>query len=108
MTGRRSGAPAGPIPVTGAEPHLPYDRPPLSKQVLAGSWEPDATMLAPVGASIDGLEADWRLGSPATGLDLSDRRVELANGDSVSFDGLVLATGASVRRLPGQPDLPGI
>jgi NADPH-dependent 2,4-dienoyl-CoA reductase/sulfur reductase-like enzyme len=104
----REGGYDGRITVIGAEDHLPYDRPPLSKQVLAGSWEPDATILAPVGASIDGLEAEWRLGHPAAGLDLADRRVDLAGGDSVRFDGLVIATGASVRRLPGQPDLPGI
>ena len=98
----------GRITAVGAEPHLPYDRPPLSKQVLAGTWEPESTMLAPVGASIDGLDVDWRLGSAASSLDLAARRVELADGTSVDFDGLVVATGASVRTLPGQPGLPGI
>jgi NADPH-dependent 2,4-dienoyl-CoA reductase/sulfur reductase-like enzyme len=98
----------GRITAVGAEAHLPYDRPPLSKQVLAGAWEPDATMLAPVGASIEGLDVEWRLGSAATGLDLARRRVDLADGTAVDFDGLVIATGASVRHLPGQPHLPGI
>jgi 3-phenylpropionate/trans-cinnamate dioxygenase ferredoxin reductase subunit len=98
----------GRITAIGAEAHLPYDRPPLSKQVLSGKWEPGSTMLAPVGASIDGLDVDWRLGSAAASLDLAARRVELEDETAVDFDGLVVATGASVRTLPGQPDLPGI
>ena len=104
----REGGFDGRITAVGAEPHLPYDRPPLSKQVLAGTWTPDNTMLAPVGASIEGLDVQWRLGQPATALDLGARRVELADGASIAFDGLVIATGASVRTLPGQPELAGI
>ncbi|MEY2457063.1 MAG: hypothetical protein QOK06_2157, partial [Acidimicrobiaceae bacterium] len=98
----------GRITAIGAETHLPYDRPPLSKQVLAGTWEPASTMLAPVGASIEGLDVEWRLGRAATGLDLAQRRIDLADGTTVAFDALVVATGASVRTLAGQPDLPGI
>ncbi|MEY2438339.1 MAG: hypothetical protein QOJ67_2727 [Acidimicrobiaceae bacterium] len=98
----------GRITAVGAETSLPYDRPPLSKQVLAGTWHPDQTTLAPVGASIDDLRVDWRLGQTATSLDLGARRVTLADGTSLGFDGLVIATGASVRTLAGQPVLPGI
>jgi NADPH-dependent 2,4-dienoyl-CoA reductase/sulfur reductase-like enzyme len=89
----------GRIVVVGAEPHLPYDRPPLSKQVLIGAMEPGHTAL--LGPRDAGLDVDWRLGSAATALDLHERRLTLADGGEVAFDGLVLATGARVRALPG-------
>jgi len=93
----------GSITFVGEEAHRPYDRPPLSKQVLAGEWGADQ-----VGLAHAEVEADWLLGTPATGLDLGTREVALADGTTVPYDGLVIATGASVRRLPGQPDLPGV
>jgi NADPH-dependent 2,4-dienoyl-CoA reductase/sulfur reductase-like enzyme len=96
------------ITVVGDEAHRPYDRPPLSKQILAGTWAHDRLPLTAVGVDVDDLGVEWRLGSPATGLDLAGRRVALADGTHVAFDGLVLATGARVRRLPGQPDLAGL
>jgi 3-phenylpropionate/trans-cinnamate dioxygenase ferredoxin reductase component len=98
----------GRITVIGDEAHLPYDRPPLSKQVLAGSWEADQTALTPVMGSLDDLDLDWRLGATATGLDLDAREVRLAGGERVTFDGLVIATGASPRRLPGTDHLRGV
>jgi NADPH-dependent 2,4-dienoyl-CoA reductase/sulfur reductase-like enzyme len=98
----------GTVTVIGDELHLPYDRPPLSKQVLAGAWSTEQAMLQPVGASYDELDVEWRLGVRATGLDLGARQVALDDGTTVGFDGLVIATGASVRRLPGQPHLAGI
>ena len=98
----------GTITVVGAEPHLPYDRPPLSKQILAGTWEADRLPLTPIGKEIDALDVDWRLGVAASGLDLNDRHVELADGTRVAYDGLVIATGAAVRTLPGQPKLEGL
>ena len=52
----------GRITVIGDEPHLPYDRPPLSKQVLAGKWDADDIALRPVGRTLDDLDLDWRLG----------------------------------------------
>jgi NADPH-dependent 2,4-dienoyl-CoA reductase/sulfur reductase-like enzyme len=88
-----------------AEEGEPYDRPPLSKQVLAGTWEPADARL-PV--RTDELEVDWERGQRATGLDLTERRVALADGRSIPFDGLVLATGASPRRLPGTEGLGGV
>ena len=90
----------------GAEPHAPYDRPPLSKQILRGEWEPERIALARGG--IDAFGAELHLGVRATSLDASARRVQLANGESVAFDGLVIATGASPRRLPNQPPLDGV
>ena len=94
----------GRLVVIGEESEKPYDRPPLSKEVLAGKWDPERTQL--LRAEDEGLEVDWRLGRAAAGLDLAGRRVALAGGGSVAFDGLVLATGAFARRLPGT--LPGI
>jgi NADPH-dependent 2,4-dienoyl-CoA reductase/sulfur reductase-like enzyme len=97
----------GRLTVVGAEPHLPYDRPPLSKKVLAGEWDPDRIVLRKPGA-VDELGLELRLGTPATGLDVDARRVHLADGDAVPYDALVIATGATPRRLPGQPVLPGV
>jgi len=99
---------SGTITVIGEEPHLPYDRPPLSKDVLQGTWEIDRLPLNAVGVDVHDVGIDWRLGVAAHGLDLAGRRVELADGSDVAFDGLVIATGARVRTLPGQPDLAGI
>jgi NADPH-dependent 2,4-dienoyl-CoA reductase/sulfur reductase-like enzyme len=102
----REGGFSGSLTVIGAEPHLPYDRPPLSKHILAGTWALDRLPLAAVG--VDHMDVEWRLGVPARALDLDARRVELEDGSAVSFDGLVIATGSRVRTLPGQPDLAGI
>jgi NADPH-dependent 2,4-dienoyl-CoA reductase/sulfur reductase-like enzyme len=88
------------VVVIGAEPHRPYDRPPLSKKLLSGEWEPDRIHLRQPDV-FDDLDVEWRLGSAATGLDLASRRVSLADGSSVDFDGLVIATGATPRRLEG-------
>jgi NADPH-dependent 2,4-dienoyl-CoA reductase/sulfur reductase-like enzyme len=96
----------GTIVAVGAEPHLPYDRPPLSKELLAGTVEPDDILLRKQG--VDDLDVDWRLGTPATALDVAGRTLTLADGSHVAFDGVVLATGSTPRRLPGQPDLDGV
>ncbi len=98
----------GTVTVIGDEPHSPYDRPPLSKQVLSGAWEPDRIGLTVAGdGGIDGLDLDWRLGQRATALDLTGKRLTLANEDEVAYDGLVIATGATPRSLPGVP-VPGL
>lgn len=94
----------GAITLIGAEPHLPYDRPPLSKKLLAGEWEPDRILLRPPEA-IDELGLDLRLGVPAVALDPDARAVELADGTTVPYRGLVIATGSTPRRLPGQDDV---
>ncbi|MEV4603744.1 FAD-dependent oxidoreductase [Amycolatopsis sp. NPDC049253] len=90
----------GRLTLIGAESHAPYDRPPLSKQVLLGSWEPDRLALRPPGSYAE-LGLDTRFGRQATGLDLSGRRVRLDDGTAVAFDALVIATGVRPRRLPG-------
>lgn len=87
----------GTLTLVGAESHPPYDRPPLSKQVLAGDWEPDRLVLA--SSADDELDLRWRLGAEALGLDVAARRLELSGGDHIDWDGLVIATGARPRRL---------
>lgn len=90
---------SGRVTVVGAEGHLPYDRPPLSKQVLSGAWEPERIVLRKAD-QMGGLDVEWRLGGAATALDLDARRIALASGDHLGFDGLVLATGTVPKRLP--------
>jgi 3-phenylpropionate/trans-cinnamate dioxygenase ferredoxin reductase component len=96
----------GRIVAIGAEPHLPYDRPPLSKELLRGDWEPDQLVLRKQG--VDDLDLDWRLDARAVALHTAAREVELYDGERVAFDGLVIATGASPRRLANQPNLAGL
>jgi len=103
---RRDGF-AGTLTVIGDEPHSPYDRPPLSKQILSGKWGPDRAPLADQDA-LDGLDADWRLGVRASALDLDARHVTLADGTSVAFDGVVIATGARCRTIAGTEGLGGV
>jgi NADPH-dependent 2,4-dienoyl-CoA reductase/sulfur reductase-like enzyme/ferredoxin len=92
---RREGF-AGPLTLVGDEPDEPYDRPPLSKQVLDG-WVPAQRTALPEPA---GLDAQWRLGVAATGLDLDGKQVHLANGDEVGFDRLLITTGVRPRPWP--------
>ncbi|MDQ1430747.1 MAG: hypothetical protein QOF40_1349 [Actinomycetota bacterium] len=96
----------GRVVLVGAEPHLPYDRPPLSKQLLAGEWEPQELALRR--APYDELEVELRLGVRATALDAAARELTLDGGERLSFDGALLATGAAPRTLPGTPELDGI
>jgi NADPH-dependent 2,4-dienoyl-CoA reductase/sulfur reductase-like enzyme len=92
---RRSGF-AGELTVVGEEPHAPYNRPPLTKTALRDG--PDASALALPKA--DDLDVSWALGVTATGLDTTRREVLLGTGETLAFDGLVIAAGASARRLP--------
>ncbi|MFE3634410.1 NAD(P)/FAD-dependent oxidoreductase [Streptomyces sp. NPDC059168] len=84
---------AGSLTMIGDEPYEPYDRPPLSKAVLLGKASPHHTEL-PHRREID---AKWRLGVAATGLDLAGKRVRLADGDEVEYDRLLIATGVRAR-----------
>ena len=97
----------GRITLLGAEAEVPYDRPPLSKKMLTGEFDAERVRLRPA-AEIAGLELDMRLGVVATGLDTAARRVLLAGGEQVAYDGLVIATGASPKSFPGQPALEGV
>src|SRR5262245_51952385 len=90
----------GELTLIGDEPHRPYDRPPLSKQLLQGTLEPEDTFFR----RKDGygaLSLDMRLGVRATSLDLRARRVALGDGTFADYDRLIIATGARPRMLPG-------
>jgi 3-phenylpropionate/trans-cinnamate dioxygenase ferredoxin reductase component len=102
----RRGGYDGALTLIGDEQHLPYDRPPLSKQILAGTWEPDRLALCGEG-ELGALGADLLFGRSAVGLDVASRQVLLDGGDRIDFDGLVIATGVTPRRLPGA-DLAGV
>ncbi|GAB2962233.1 NAD(P)/FAD-dependent oxidoreductase [Amycolatopsis acidiphila] len=97
----------GRISLVGDEPALPYDRPPLSKEVLSGVWLPERVQLRD-DAAIAGLEPDLRLGTAAIGADVRDRSIALADGSRLPHDELVVATGVRPRRLPGTDDVPGV
>lgn len=94
----------GPITLIGDELHLPYDRPPLSKQVLAGTWDTDRIGLP----AADEIDVDWRLGRRATALRVDDRALVLDGDEEVPYDALLIATGASPRWLPGSEGLGGV
>ncbi|MEE2665190.1 MAG: FAD-dependent oxidoreductase [Myxococcota bacterium] len=98
----------GKLSLIGAEQALPYDRPPLSKEILRGDWEPEQTTLVRDPARFDALELDLRLGCRATGIDVRSRRIALADGSDLAFDGLLIATGAAPRKLPSQDGLAGV
>jgi NADPH-dependent 2,4-dienoyl-CoA reductase/sulfur reductase-like enzyme len=88
----------GELTLIGDEPHRPYDRPPLSKQVLQGAWEPEQTFFRKKDG-YDALALDMRLGVRAVSVDLRARRVALADGTFADYDRLIIATGARVRTL---------
>ena len=96
----------GRLVLVGAEPHLPYDRPPLSKAFL-DPGEPPPMPHHRTQDELDGLDVELRLGTPATGLDTAAREVVLADGERLPYRQLVLATGAKARHLPGER-LPGV
>ncbi|MFF0015052.1 NAD(P)/FAD-dependent oxidoreductase [Streptomyces sp. NPDC005374] len=95
----------GRLVVIGDELHRPYDRPPLSKEFLAGSL--GETDLA-LESDEEDLRVEWLLGVRAVGLDGPQRAVRLADGSEVRADGVVIATGAAARTLPGTDGLAGV
>ena len=96
----RSAGFQGRISLVGDEPHAPYDRPPLSKQVLTGEWAPERTTLRSE-EGLDELGVRTHLGMRAVALRPGE--VELADGASLHADAIVVATGLAARTLPGQP-----
>jgi NADPH-dependent 2,4-dienoyl-CoA reductase/sulfur reductase-like enzyme len=105
--GLRAAGYAGEVVLVGDERHAPYDRPPLSKQVLCGTMG-QADIGLPVAARLDELGVVHRAGCRATGLDLRARELELDGAERLPFDGVVIATGSAARRLPGQPEAGGL
>jgi NADPH-dependent 2,4-dienoyl-CoA reductase/sulfur reductase-like enzyme len=95
----------GRLVVIGEELHRPYDRPPLSKEFLAGGIGEADLALEP---DDEDLQAEWLLGARAAGLDTTPRAVRLIDGREVRADGIVIATGASARTLPGMDGLAGV
>ena len=90
----------------GEELQLPYDRPPLSKEILQGKWEADRLALRR--KPYEDLDVELRLGRRATGLDLAARAVALDDGTREAYDALLIATGARPRPLPNPDHLAGI
>jgi NADPH-dependent 2,4-dienoyl-CoA reductase/sulfur reductase-like enzyme len=89
----------GRLVVLDAAPAIPPDRPPLSKQVLAGAWEPGRAVHRSA-ERLPELDVELRLGTRATALDVANRSLLLGDGTSIDADGIVLAVGAEPRRLP--------
>ena len=96
----------GRISLIGDEPHAPYDRPPLSKRFLAGDLDDDRLPLTTAEKLAD-LDLEMRLGCRATGLDVATRTLEV-DGVAEPYDGLLIATGARCRNLPGTAGLAGV
>ena len=91
----------GEIVVVGDEPHRPYLRPPLSKQILLGEWEPEQAFIQTV-AQTDELDIDLRTSCVALDLDVAGRVVQTSQGD-LPYDELIIATGSEPRRHPRLP-----
>jgi NADPH-dependent 2,4-dienoyl-CoA reductase/sulfur reductase-like enzyme len=97
----------GALSVVGAEAHRPYDRPPLSKQVLSSGWTLDRVLLR-TSPTLDANDARWYLEESAERLDLESRVVHTSRGRALAFDGLVIATGVRPRHLPFGHGLPNL
>ncbi|MEU2421145.1 FAD-dependent oxidoreductase [Streptomyces sp. NPDC007851] len=102
---RRKGY-TGTLTLLGAERELPYDRPPLSKQILSGAWEPARAQLRSA-EQLASLDAEFALGDPAVGLDAHRREVITATGRTLTADAVVIATGVIPRTLPAQRGVRG-
>ncbi|MFD8725284.1 NAD(P)/FAD-dependent oxidoreductase [Streptomyces sp. NPDC059629] len=96
----------GTVTLLGAEPGLPYDRPPLSKHVLSGQWDTERTVLYPA-RHFDDLDIT-RVHGRAVGLDIDARLVHRQGAAPLAYDGLVIATGVVPRRLPFGDGLAGV
>jgi 3-phenylpropionate/trans-cinnamate dioxygenase ferredoxin reductase subunit len=99
---------AGKVTLIGDEPHLPYERPPLSKAVLSGEAPAQSTYLMKSEA-FEKLCLDWRPNARVTSIDRAGKRLHLAAGEPIAYDRLILCNGGRARRMqvPGA-DLPGI
>ena len=98
----------GSVTIIGDEPYPPYERPPLSKQVLIGDEEPPSTYVHP-SAYYDEHQIELKLGVSAEAIDRAAKSVSLSDGTTLDYTKLLIATGSQLRRLslPGS-DLPGI
>jgi 3-phenylpropionate/trans-cinnamate dioxygenase ferredoxin reductase subunit len=103
VEGLRLAGHTGPITLVGDESRRPYDRPPLSKQILRGERD-----VIPLREEYDTLDLNLRLGIAASGLDTDRKTLVLDGGEEVGYDTLVIATGAGPRLLPGFEKHPGV
>lgn len=103
----RRGGFTGRLTMVGEEPHLPYDRPPLSKEVLSGLWPDSKTQLRDR-STLSELDIDLRLGTGAERVDSAARIVTCSDGTQITYDDLVIATGVRPRPLPGTEGLQGV
>ncbi len=100
----------GRIRMIGAEAHLPYDRPPLSKQVLAGTWEPERIALAD-SEKLAALDLQFVPSTKAIDFDLGSRQLVTDGPQGTTteaVDSMLIATGARARWLPGTEDMEGV
>jgi 3-phenylpropionate/trans-cinnamate dioxygenase ferredoxin reductase component len=99
---------AGRLVLIGDEIHPPHERPPLSKAVLAGEAAPESTRLMK-SESFEALALEWRPGARVTRLDRAAKRLDMADGETLAYDKLILCTGGRARTLaiPGA-DVPGV
>ena len=93
----------GEILLLGNEPHLPYSRPPLSKQVLLDNWEPSQVAVK-TGQELEALGIEFKASTQALGLDLKNKQLATSSGIEI-FDQLVIATGARARKLEANPNV---
>lgn len=103
---RRSGYDGG-LVLVGEEDHLPYDRPPLSKQLLAGEWSAERVLLRSAGA-LDDLDIEVRSGTRVHAVDPAAREIHTGGRSPVGYDALVVATGVRPRMLPGTDGIVGV
>lgn len=97
----------GRITLVDSEAHLPYDKPPLSKQALSAGWDPATSLLRPEQHYRD-KGIDLVLGKRAVSLDGSTRTVAFHDGTELTADAIVVATGVTARRLPEEFMLSGV
>lgn len=98
----------GAVTVVGDEPHPPYERPPLSKEVLAAVSQPEPAIHVKQPDFYSSLNIELRLGLRVTRIDTVERQALLSDGSSLAFDRCLLATGGAARTLPSFPAGSGI
>ena len=99
---------SGPIVIVSDEVYLPYDRPPLSKDVLQDNLKGFADVALKPAEFYTENDITLKLGSPARALDTAARTVTLADGTALGYDELIIATGLIPKRIPSIPDLAGV
>ena len=103
----RQGGFDGTITVITEESESYYDRPPLSKKFLSGDVDEERIALRKP-EMLDALELEWMRGSTATGFDATTRTITLSSGDTITADGVIIATGGRARTLPNVPMVGGV